>query len=90
MKSHLFEPHVLHNASGNYFVDVPVRCTPKFLITSAGKRFRKLDKPTESGAVAICEGKNNVYLYPKRFAPKEYFDQIRTQLWQKEVRESLC
>lgn len=90
MKAQPFEPHVLHNATSNYFVDVPVRCTPKFLITSAGKRFRKLDKPTDLGAVAVSEGKSNVYLYPKRSAPKEYYDQIRKQLWQKEVRESLC
>lgn len=90
MKTHLFEPHVLHNATDNYFVEVPVRCTPKFFITSAGRRYRKLDKPTESGAVAVQEGKNNVYLYPKRFAPKAYLDQIKANLWRKEVRESLC
>lgn len=87
MTVHVYEPHVLHNASGNYFVDVAVRCTPKFLITSAGKRFRRLETPLETGAVALQDGKHTVYLYPQKKAPKGYFDQIKARLLQKEILE---
>lgn len=87
MTIHIYEPHVLHHASRNYFVDVGVRCTPKFLITSAGKRFRRLDNPLETGAVAFQDGKNTLYLYPQKKAPKGYFDQIKAQLLRKEILE---
>jgi hypothetical protein len=87
MTVHLYEPHVLHHATGNYFVDVAVRYTPKFLITSAGRRFRRLEQPSETGAVAFQEGKHTVYIYPKKRAPKGYFDQIKARLLQREILE---
>lgn len=78
VNDHIYEPHVLHNISQNFYVDIELRHTPKFLISKTGKRFRKLKIPTNLGAIAILNNKGITYLYPKSKAPGLYKESLKT------------